>query len=302
MRYNKISATLTNYINKNCTATTQSKMQYLEKVRLFSKWVYTTEGTERVAPERTHDLIQQYIYERTYQGKSAQTVNKDLASLCAGTGEKKTDYQHPKRNEAPTKGRSGPGIRTESGARIYDIAPAIGIREDEYRQLKGNGIKEKDGFVYVYVPKGKGGKEQWQLVSPDRANDVRGLFCGKGKDEYIFSKKEIHGIDHSNLHAFRREHAREMYEWYLERTPEEKNYWMREMKSRFMENPQKRSSWSKVEYRIKNSPNIVTRGHNKSALISQGRDITFDREAVMFVSVFCLSHYREDVTVTNYLV
>ena len=308
-RFNKISAVLKQNIKARCQATEKSKEQYISVVDRFGAWVEQREGTQRVNPDRYHELIQTYINERT-RTVSAQTVNKDLASLVNGTREHKQDYIHPKRNEAPTKGRQAHGITKEgkptaAGIRLYNLAKYIGIREREYLQLRGRDIKtDKHGLTYVYVTKGKGGKSTWQLVSPAHAKEVQQAFKAVQPDSFVFTKQEVRANDHSNLHGLRREHAREVYKWFMEQPRTVKDSLMNEVRQRFAENPKKaeRNEWQRVADRIRNSPVIMCRGHNATTLKAQGRSTEFDREAVIFTSVVALSHFREDVTVSNYLV
>lgn len=44
------------------------------------------------------------------------------------------------------------------------------------------------------------------------------------------------------------------------------------------------------------------RGENRQKAIEQGKETEYNRLALMMVSVFHLSHWRLDVTVTNYLI
>lgn len=307
-RHNKITAVMIQNVKESCNATPMSKKQYIDIIKAFGAWVKGREGTERIQPEKYHELIQAYITERG-QTVTAQTVNKDLAALVNGTGEHKQDYIHPKRNETPTRGRNTDGTvkegkATAAGTRLYNLAHYIGIREKEYLQLRGRDIKtDRHGLTYIHVSKGKGGKEQWQLVNPAHAKEIQATFASVAPGAYVFDKKEVDGCDHANLHGLRREHARNMYEWFMQQSRASKDILMNEVKQRYADNPRKaeRGAWRKIEQRIINSPTIQTRGHNKATLQAQGRETTFNREGVIFVSVMCLSHYREDVTVSNYL-
>lgn len=44
------------------------------------------------------------------------------------------------------------------------------------------------------------------------------------------------------------------------------------------------------------------RGNNYQKAIEQGKEMEYNRLALMAVSVFHLSHWRLDVTVTNYMI
>ena len=53
---------------------------------------------------------------------------------------------------------------------------------------------------------------------------------------------------------------------------------------------------------ITNDAPYVLRGKNREKAVSQGKPVTYNRLAMMMVSVFHLSHWRLDVTSVNYLV
>jgi len=296
-RFPKITSQMHNRLNA-LSCTRDSIEQYHATVRQFGKWVAEKEGTERVSPSRAHELVQTYINERA-RDRSTHTVAKDLAGLSQALGETKRDFVAPRR-DAPIRGRALiTSHHTATNDRIYRIASAIGIREREYGQLRGRDIKVENGYTFVHVSKGKGGKEQWQLVSPGRAREVQALFENKKPDEFVFTREEVKGCEHANLHAMRREHAQEMYQWYLNRTPAEKAEWREKVHERFLANPNKaeRNAYEKA---MSKGPEIHLRGARAEQFRHEGLPTTYDREAVMFVSVMCLAHYREDVTISNY--
>ena len=53
---------------------------------------------------------------------------------------------------------------------------------------------------------------------------------------------------------------------------------------------------------ITNDAPYVLRGKNREKAVSLGKPVTYNRLAMMMVSVFHLSHWRLDVTSVNYLV
>ena len=53
---------------------------------------------------------------------------------------------------------------------------------------------------------------------------------------------------------------------------------------------------------IMNDTPYVLRGKNREKAIAQEKPVTYNRLAMMMVSVFHLSHWRLDVTSVNYLV
>ena len=288
--------------------------QYKAAVLCFEQWIYDQLQTYRVEPGRYHDLIQQYVKELDEQGRSAATIHTHLAALCRATGEPMSNYEHPRRG-MPVRGRGDGGKRTSVNFRIYDIAPLIGIRQAEYGRLRGRDLIRRDGSLYVVVERGKGGKYHEQLILPEHEVAVKAVFGGVGRDDYAFTKEEAKGTEKANLHAFRRDHARAVYAWYCNLPEEEKAIWRERMRERYRgkfrkiikENPVKgesrfRAAWEKELRLIREKPRRYCRGEYAESLREQGRDIWFSREAVLFVSLFSLAHFRESVTVNNYLV
>ena len=53
---------------------------------------------------------------------------------------------------------------------------------------------------------------------------------------------------------------------------------------------------------IMNEEPYRLRGENRQKAIEQDKETEYNRLALMMVSVFHLSHWRLDVTVTNYLI
>lgn len=270
----------------------------------FSKWAEKEMGTKRIDPALYHDLAQQYIDTRISRGLSADTIHTDVAALSKAMGVKMNTFSYPMRS-APTKGRGGETHSNEKIARLEAVKDKIGIRMSEYRDLKEHDLLERDGRLYVIVEQGKGGKYQEQFIRPEYEKDVREFFKDvRGKDGYILSKEERDAAKDAATHAGRREYAREMYEYFRTLPEREKEYFRHELEERFKENPIKaeRNSYKTYIERLDRSPIYYTRGSNRDRLLEQGRDTCFDREALMMTSVFCLAHYREDVTVKNYLI
>ncbi len=299
-KYVKINKELQKNLEHNCKNET-TMVKYQQTIDRFSKWVYETQGTYRVAPEQYKFLAQEYLNSMVLD-KSPHTLHTYKQHLALSLNINGKLLQTPKRG-APEKGRDT-GKRTEINSKIYDIATKIGIRKAEYGALKGRDFVEKDGHLYVIVEKGKGGKEQYQLIKDEYKSEVLALKNGIKDDQYILDKDEKKSLDHAGTHDARRAYAREMYEYFRTMPETEKAYWREEMHQRFLQNPKKaeKDAWGLYQKKLENSPILTVRGVNKERCLADGKSPNFDREAVMMVSVFCLSHYREQVTIENYLV
>lgn len=47
--------------------------------------------------------------------------------------------------------------------------------------------------------------------------------------------------------------------------------------------------------------NYVLRGHNRELALKNGLPVSYDRLALLAVSIYHLAHWRHDVTAANYL-
>lgn len=137
---------------------------------------------------------------------------------------------------------------------------------------------------------------------------VRRTFARIGEDEPVFSDKEMN--NQINLHALRAQHARDSYFYYLkqiQQNPKIKQALKNLLITRWEEGHQKlkNESQSKYEKQRKNfiydlrDELYMLRGTNKSKAIASEMPITYNRLALMAVSVLNLSHWRLSVTVTN---
>ncbi len=280
-------------------ATENTVKQYRTACKAFAAFIKDTEGTERVPEERYRDLAQKYFEKLKTEGKSPDTVHTYAAGITQGLRLSIDDFVLDRRTR-PQKGRKA--IFTDNPT-IPSLGLYLGIRRAEFAQLKGGSLIEKDGYLFVAVRKGKGGKYQEQLILPRYEKAVKAVFKGKGEDEFIYTKDELRAFKEANTHAMRRQIAREAYAFYLSLKPEDRARYMEIAHKRFLENEKKGERMWKAELDlIEKKPLRYCRGANKAALLKQGREPFFDRECVLLVSVLHLAHYRDDVTVDNYLI
>ena len=109
-----------------------------------------------------------------------------------------------------------------------------------------------------------------------------------------------------NLHGLRAEQARKAYLYYQKRLESELNYkyaCRKELALRYktMHTADKTTNQRFLKDIMNDTP-YVLRGKNREKAIAQGKSVTYNRLAMMMVSVFHLSHWRLDVTSVNYLV
>lgn len=107
------------------------------------------------------------------------------------------------------------------------------------------------------------------------------------------------GLDNKiDLHHVRAVQAQRAYQYYVERLCNEPEYRAQleaEIKVRWRKYNKRR--WKQREF----GGSYKLRGSNKELARRLGRPTEYDRLAVLATSVFHLSHWRCDVTVSNYL-
>ncbi|WP_300272853.1 hypothetical protein [uncultured Oscillibacter sp.] len=294
------------YIHSRVTLQT-----YLAEVDRFSKWIKDQGIKMRCSEQEAAKQVPRYLRGLAQAGRSPSTIHTAAAALCKalpGTGLVMADLPHPRRTHAPRKGRAAaPSLRRRSDAdaqnpkyrRLVDFAKVVGLRRDEYRNLRGRDLTHIDGHAYVIVERGKGGKTQYQRIDDVDAPLIESYFMGLEQDDPVFSEEEMK--NKINLHRLRREHAQEMYRRYLARLEADPTYQgqlLREIKEAFRRAGQ---DWRRNPDMRRLATPYVCRGHVRESLDEAGRAVAYDRLALMAVSVFHLAHWRADVTVKNYM-
>lgn len=308
-------------IQNNRTGTSYKKC-----IKNFAKWA--KENGHKRPEDITKEVVQEYeqCLESNPKGYSPATIHTYLAPVCAATGVPMDQIRKPKRTSGTiTRGRdhdaggrelqqNTQGRRQESNpkfSRLVALQRVTGIRRAELRRLTGADLIQRGKGFYIIVQRGKGGKRQEQYILPKDVDTVRQIFEGIGPEQKVFSKKEMN--NKINLHGFRAQHGKECYEHYvriISSRPDAADRLRKTLLSRWeaaherlrMEDP---AAWQRQRDRfVKDMDDrpYVLRGDNASKAVTAGLPVEYNRLALMCVSVFHLSHWRLDVTVTNYLI
>ena len=298
---------------------------YKKHLKSFARWA-KEHGYKR--PEDiTREVIQEYEVHLEADPKhySAATIHSYLTPVCKAAGVNMSMIRKPRRTAGTiTKGRgynaggqplsqNEKGRREESDPRyerLMALQKAVGIRRAELGRLTGSDLIQRGNGWYVVVKRGKGGKRQEQLILPKDVESVRSIFDGVGADQKVFSKEEMK--NHINLHGIRAAHGKECYQYYLsiitakpdaaDRLRAALLQLWEKGHERIHENDPK--AWERQRNRFisdfDDRPYLI-RGENLEKARALGLPEEYNRLALMCVSVFHLSHWRLDVTVTNYL-
>lgn len=299
---------------------------YKKHLKSFSRWA-KKKGYTR--PEDiTQEVIQEYEEHLEADPKhySAATIHSYLTPVCRAAGVNMALIRKPRRTAGTiTRGRDHdaaglPLAQNEKGrreenapkyARLVALQGAVGIRRAELGRLCGADLVADGGGLYVRVRKGKGGKEQLQYILPKDRPVVQAVFDGIADDQPVFSRDEM--SNKINLHGIRAQHGRECYKHYLSiitARPEAADRLRATLIRRWDKGHERlRESdpraWERQRRRfLKDCDDrpYLLRGENLRKAQALGLPDTYNRLALMCVSVFHLSHWRLDVTVVNYMI
>lgn len=266
------------------------------------------------------DLIQSYTDKLVHEGKSPSTVHRYIAPVCKGLEVNMKEITKPKRtvdrisrSRAADQNLQGKIEQQEKRfARLVDFQSVTGLRRAELAKLTTSDlIYNQNGTVSVHVTSGKGGKEQYQRILPQNTELVIKTFETATGDR-VFTRDEMKNkID---LHGLRGKNAQAAYKYYCEQMkakPELRNSYAHELQSYFEKMNTRLYETKPREYnaRLKafkrdmyQSQGIYKiRGKSVDIAREKGLPIEYDRIALMMTSVFHLSHWRNDVTVINYM-
>lgn len=311
-RYRSIQSTLIEAALKGITDN-QTVTAYKKDCKLFAAYC-KEQGVKR--PDQLQwkekELLQGYEKELEASGYSPATIHRRLAAPCKATGISMSEIEKPKRTSGKiTRSRNEKAnrqgkreIEDERYSRLVTFQRAVGIRRAELARLTATDLTtDESGYLCVYVAKGKGGKRQLQRILPEDEITVLEIFQVADPGQKLFSPEEMQNkID---LHGLRREHAQKAYKYYADRLknePEYKYELRKELAARYKEFHRPGDSNKKFLHDIMNEEPYKLRGNNYQKAIEQGKETEYNRLALMAVSVFHLSHWRLDVTVTNYMI
>lgn len=256
--------------------------------------------------------IADYAAHLQAQGYTASTVHTYLAPVAVYHGVNLAEVDKPKRKtSAYTRGRSYNGkakrsdndILNEKFSRTVEFQKRVGLRRAELTRLKGGDLaKDESGHLCVVVRRGKGGKYQLQRILPNDEAFVEACFQGKAADEPLFERIEFR--NKINYHYLRALQAQRAYRYYEKR--------VRTKAGRAELEEEIRRRWSKYNLNPRTGkpkrlgPKLLRgfyflRGDNKQFAITHGLPTKYDRLTLLAVSIFHLSHWRNDVTAENYM-
>lgn len=298
-----------------------SAKAYKRILTRFATWAKEAQHISRL--DQVSDpraLTQEYADFLVLKKYSPDTIHTYIAPICKAFGINMKEIKKPIRSAVSIM-RSRDDAANPIGdaeernpkyQRLVSLASCLGIRRQEYVRLRGEDLTvDYSGHLCVQVKRGKGGKMQMQRILPDHIRTVQAVFEGVAPRQKVFSAEEMR--NHIDLHAFRAEVAREAYDYYRAMIAEKgadcmiediKEYFWMYHKKEIGEKGNKRidKQFRELVRDIEaNDRRYIVRGVNKDRALADNRPTEYDRVALTAVSVFHLAHWRNDVTVRDYM-
>ena len=292
---------------KNGWSNASVREQPLEAVIAWVKSLH-----QSVSPEEARDL------HRKARGYKPSSIHTMVAHVCLGlglemTGITPTGTALEKTKSTGINPRADRARHKTENQSIVRFAEMVGGRRSAYSRLTGaDFVTDRSGEYCVRFISDKGGKTQYQRIAPEDVDEVYRYFADKEADEPIFRK-----IDRNlDLHGIRAEHARAEYERYAKicSTLEGRSEMRKQLWDRFTDPKIGNKAWlmaaSKEKAKAKEDAfrremadgTYRLRTNNREAAILHDRPVEYDRLALLCVSVFALSHWRNEVTVKHYMI
>lgn len=260
--------------------------------------------------EECSKYIQNYSDYLQSENYTASTIHTYLAAICNVFEIKLDTISKPKRYTAEySKGRNNTLQDTENDLNnpkhtyIVEFQRCAGLRRDELMHLRGGDwIRDESGYLCIHIRKGKGGKIQYQRILPKDEEFVGSYFEKVTPEEKIFDAQYFK--NDLNLHALRAEAAKNYYKYLLEKIKENplyRNQLEKEIRARWNAMNKTKNGKIKPFLPMEMCGTYTLRGKNRTLAKEKGLDIHYDKVALLATSIFKLSHWRNDVTVSSYL-
>ena len=286
-------------------------------------------------------LIQEWVDSLAERGLKPDTIHTYLAPVAKAYDINMKEINKPKRTAAdiekgrnPVKNKRGQKERWSDRYKMsVQMAEATGLRRSELMKLTAADVcKDESGKLCVKTV-GKGGKLQMQRILPEDVSTVLQIRqAALDVNDGIPDKPMLNEAQFSNnipYHTIRREHAQRAYEYYLKvaSDPKAREELKNELVNRWnafhSENPKpdRRGRRRPSELILKTEDGwmaadpkgaaqrfldemegfYVIRGDNRARAMKEGRPAKYDKLALLATSVFVLSHWRNDVSIRDYM-
>lgn len=193
---------------------------YREVGSRYAHWLVEEKGLAKYTDFRKidDDYAREYLeYRRDHDNVSIYTLKMERSALGK-------IYDHTIKIDLPERShedisRSRDDVEydrhfsLEKNSELVDMARACGFRRGDLENARLGDFREKDGHLYVHIEKSKGGRDRDAPVLRSLEPKIKEIL--KDREEQGYSPKDkvfekVH--DAMDVHSFRREYAKELYE------------------------------------------------------------------------------------------
>lgn len=295
---------------------------YHRACRNFDTWRKENNLSNGDIRRNPRAAVQQWRDALQATGYTVGTIHTYVAGVCCGlgidmTGIAKCATSADKRKSLGLCNRSKQARKRAENARIVRFQELVGGRRRALQHLTGADlVRDESGELCVRFLRDKGGKDQLQRIAPENLDEVKTYFDAAAPDKLLFPEKIDKNLD---LHGIRAEHASAEYDRYAQIcSTEEGRAKMREQLWKRYTDPvigckaylQAKKAGNKEAMRslrmqfaaeMKDGKYHLQQSNRRIAQ-ERGLPVSYDRLALCCVSVFALSHWRNEVTVKHYMI
>ena len=308
-------------INEHCkNKSNKTRRNYLKACASFDKWRKAAGLSNSVVRTDRSGAVEKWRDALIADGYAVSTVHTYIAGIACGLGIDMTGLAHSGTSEDKRKSlgrseRSRAALEKEINADVVRFQRMVGGRRSALMRLRGRDLTLDENFRLCVVFYGdKGGKTHKQRILPEHQDAVRAYFERVAPDERLFPtiSKDL------DLHYLRAECAKDAYGYYEQicSTPEGRAEMRRQLWARYTDPEvgckayrlaKERGDKKQMERHLYlfsqelADGRYYLRGANRRVAIERGLPTSLDRLSLACVSLFHLSHFRNEVTVKHYM-
>lgn len=303
------------------TMSSKTRRNYLRACAAFDTWRKNESYSNKAVAKNPLFYVQEWRDYLLQTGYSTGTVHTYIAGVCCGLGMPmsgiiRAGTSADKRKSLGACARAQRALLRPQNADIVAFQAMVGGRRAALQRLTGaDFVLDESGQWCVRFVHDKGGKSQLQRIAPEDVDKISTYFDSVALDELVFPRQIDRNLD---LHGLRAKHARREYARYVKicSTPEGRAEMRKQLWARYKDPTYGCKAWLSAQQRgdqagmrraerafateMADGTYYLQRANRKVAL-ERGRPVGYDRLALCCVSVFALSHWRNEVTVKHYM-
>lgn len=309
-------------VREHCiTKSNKTKRNYTKACTAFDAWRKSAGLSNKAVRSDPRGALIQWRDALIEEGYAASTIHTYIAGAACGlgkidmTGIARHGTAEDKSKSLGNSERNRIAMERESNADIIQFQKMVGGRRSALTRLRGRDlILDESNQLCIVFYGDKGGKTQRQRVLPVHQDAVRAFFERVAPDQLLFPK-----IDRDlDIHFLRACCAKEAYLFYEKicstaegRAEMRKQLWKRytdpEVGCKAYLLAKERGDTKRIQRHLNlfwqelAEGRYHLRGANRRVALNRGLPTSYDRLALACVSLFHLSHFRNEVSCKHYL-